>query len=499
MTSLSSGRDSMTPFPTARVQSLNTAPVRQDRDFVLYWMIAARRAAWSFSLDRAVDRAAELGKPLVILEALRVGYPWASDRIHRFILDGMADNARRLRNAPVLYYPYVETGHGQGRGLLEALAENACVIVTDAFPAFFLPRMTRAAAARLDIFLEQVDGNGILPLDETDRAFPTAHAFRRYLQKRLPEHLGQSPRRDPFQGVRLARMENLPHAILRRWPAASEALLKGEARALQRLPLDHSVEIVDLKGGTTQAEHLLGVFLEERIDRYSAEHNQPEAEVTSGLSPYLHFGHISAHEVVGKALEQRAWSPKRLAVKATGSRTGWWGLDEDAEAFLDQIITWRELGYTFCQHREDYDQYASLPDWARKTLEEHASDPRVHTYELEDFQMAATHDPLWNAAQGQLLREGRIHNYLRMLWGKKVLEWTPDPRRALEIMIELNNRYSLDGRDPNSYSGIFWVLGRFDRAWGPERPIFGKIRYMSSQNTARKLHVKDYVEAYAPY
>ena len=489
----------MPPFPPARVEALNKAPLRPDRDFVLYWMIAARRSSWNFSLDRSVDLAAELGKPLVVLEALRVGYSWASDRLHRFVLDGMADNGRRLRHAPVLYYPYVESDHGEGRGLVEALAENACVIVTDAFPAFFLPRMTRAAAARLDVLLEQVDGNGLLPLKDTDRAFPTAHAFRRHLQKRLPERLGQSPRRDPFQGTRLARMEKLPRTISRRWPPVSEALLKGNTRALHRLPLDHSVEIVELKGGTTQAEHLLDVFIEERIDRYSAGHNQPEAEATSGLSPYLHFGHISAHEVVERVLEHRAWSSKRLAAKTTGSRTGWWGLDEGAEAFLDQIITWRELGYTFCHHREDYDQYASLPDWARKTLEEHAADPRAYIYDLDAFQNAATHDPLWNAAQGQLLREGRIHNYLRMLWGKKILEWTPGPRQALEMMIELNNRYSLDGRDPNSYSGIFWVLGRFDRAWGPERPIFGKIRYMSSQNTERKLRVKDYIAAHAPH
>lgn len=488
----------MTPFPAARVQSLNTAPVRPDRDYVLYWMIAARRASWNFAVDRAVDRAAELGKPLVVMEALRAGYPWASDRLHRFVLDGMADNLQRLRKGPALYYPYVEASHGEGRGLLEALAEKACVVVTDAFPAFFLPRMTRAAAARLDVLLEEVDANGILPLDATDRAFPTAHGFRRHLQRRLPEHLGQGPRSHPFRGIRLPRMEALPRAVTRRWPAASEALLKGDAAALQRLPLDHMVGPVPLRGGTTQAEHLLDRFLEKGLDRYGTEQNQPEARATSGLSPYLHFGHVSAHEVVSRVLQQRAWTRERLAPQATGSRTGWWGLDESAEAFLDQVITWRELGFAFCRHREDYDQYASLPDWARKTLEEHASDSRDPTYELDAFQNAATHDPLWNAAQGQLLREGRIHNYLRMLWGKKILEWTPGPRQALDIMIELNNRYALDGRDPNSYSGIFWVLGRFDRAWGPERPVFGKVRYMSSQNTARKLRVREYVSEYAP-
>ncbi|MEJ2699620.1 MAG: deoxyribodipyrimidine photolyase, partial [Desulfuromonadales bacterium] len=158
----------------------------------------------------------------------------------------------------------------------------------------------------------------------------------------------------------------------------------------------------------------------------------------------------------------------------------------------------RELGFNFCAFRDDYDRYESLPDWARQTLDAHAEDPRPTLYSLDEFAAADTHDPLWNAAQGQLLREGRLHNYVRMLWGKKILEWSASPREALAIMVELNNLYALDGRDPNSWSGIFWCLGRYDRPWGPERPIFGKIRYMSSQNTARKVRVKDYIRKYAP-
>jgi deoxyribodipyrimidine photo-lyase len=150
-----------------------------------------------------------------------------------------------------------------------------------------------------------------------------------------------------------------------------------------------------------------------------------------------------------------------------------------------------------CSLRSDYDQYDSLPAWAKQTLAEHADDPRPWVYSLEQLQRSQTHDRLWNAAQRQLAREGRMHNYLRMLWGKKILEWSPSPRAALDSMIELNNKYALDGRNPNSYSGIFWVLGRYDRAWGPERPIFGKIRYMSSDNTARKFSVKRYLENYS--
>ena len=156
------------------------------------------------------------------------------------------------------------------------------------------------------------------------------------------------------------------------------------------------------------------------------------------------------------------------------------------------------MGYVFATQRpDDHDSYEALPSWAKKTLAEHAQDPREHLYDLDAFDAGSTHDPLWNAAQQQLRVEGRIHNYLRMLWGKKILEWSPSPQDAFEVMVELNNRYALDGRDPNSYTGILWVLGGFDRAWGPERDVFGKVRYMSSANTARKVDVDDYIASYS--
>jgi deoxyribodipyrimidine photo-lyase len=168
-----------------------------------------------------------------------------------------------------------------------------------------------------------------------------------------------------------------------------------------------------------------------------------------------------------------------------------------SESFLDELITWRELGYNMCWQRAEYDRYESLPEWSQRTLAEHSRDPRQHVYSLEEFESSRTHDPLWNAAQMQLIGEGRIHNYLRMLWGKKILEWSASPQEALNTMIHLNNKYALDGRNPNSYSGVFWVLGRYDRAWGPERPIFGKVRYMSSENTARKTKVKQYIQRFS--
>jgi deoxyribodipyrimidine photo-lyase len=472
--------------------------VRGEGDFVLYWMIAYRRTTWNFSLQRAVEWAYNLKKPLVVLEALRCDYPWASDRLHRFVLDGMADNARRLQGTGALYYPYVEPAPTAGKGLLSALAARACLVITDDFPALFLPRSVLAAARNLPVWLEQVDSNGLLPLRAATRAFATAYSFRRFLQDNLPLHLAEPPEPDALRTGDAPRLPALPEEISSRWPRASEELLSGRPEAVAKLPIDHSVGPVETRGGATAASDALRCFLDERLPRYDEERNQPEADISSRLSPYLHFGHISTHQVFSELAEREGWGIGRLAPKATGARRGWWGMSPAAEAFLDQLVTWRELGYNMCWQSADYDRYESLPQWAQDTLAEHARDLRPYGYLLEDLESARTHDSLWNAAQRQLVREGRMHNYLRMLWGKKILEWTASPQEALEVMIDLNNKYALDGRDPNSYSGIFWVLGRYDRPWGPERPIFGKVRYMSSESTLRKLNAREYVRRYSP-
>ncbi len=488
---------SMSPVPSLRIQVLNQAPVNPGGDFVLYWMIANRRTNWNFSLDEAVSWSLNLNKPLVILEALRADYPWASDRLHCFILDGMADNQEYLKKKGITYYPYVEDAPGAGKGLLFTCAVRACLVITDHFPDFFLPRMVAAAARKLPVRLLQVDSNGLLPLRAADRVFPTAYAFRRFIQKNIKNHLDIFPQADPLSGVKLPHLKSLPSSFIQKWPKASSRILRGGGMALSGLPIDHSVAPVTARGGTKAAQTLWQEFLKKRLLHYPEWRNKPEVEGTSGLSPYLHFGHISVHQIFKELMDQENWSINELPEKATGSR-GWWGISEPAEMFLDQLITWRELGYNLCHLREDYDQYESLPPWARETLADHAGDPRPYIYAVGKLECGGTHDPLWNAAQMQLVREGRLHNYLRMLWGKKILEWSADPKEALATMIELNNKYALDGRDPNSYSGIFWTLGRYDRAWGPERPIFGKIRYLSSANTARKIKVHNFVKKYAP-
>jgi deoxyribodipyrimidine photo-lyase len=262
---------------------------------------------------------------------------------------------------------------------------------------------------------------------------------------------------------------------------------------LARLAIDHAVRPVGYRGGSVPARTGLRQFLGRKLRAYAAQANHPDDDVRSGLSPYLHFGHLSAHEIFFQLARQEDWSPAEISSRSGGRREGWWGMSPSAEAFLDQFVTWRELGYNMSFHRIDHDRFESLPEWAQATLTRHASDPRPHAYTLDEFESGRTHDPLWNAAQTQLVREGRIHNYLRMLWGKKILEWTARPQDALAVMIELNNKYAVDGRDPNSYSGIFWVLGRYDRPWGPERPIFGTVRCMTSQSTIRKLRLREYL------
>ncbi len=492
--------------PQVRARTLNAEPVRAKADFVLYWMIAARRTRSNFALQRAVDWAKELGKPLVVFEPLRCGYQWASDRLHAFVIEGMVANAKLLAGKSVTYFPYLEPENGAGSGLLAALARHACLIVTDDYPCFFLPRMTAAAAKKCGVRMESIDSNGLLPMRAADKVFARAYDFRRFLQKNLRQHLQEFPKLDPLRGVKLPQLDELPKAISKRWPSAALdefSVVSNPAFSvspqlealLAKLPLDHKVAPAMFRGGSAAAASTLKDFLDANFSSYGESRNHPDEPVTSGLSPYLHFGHISAHGVVQRVFELEGWKPA-ADDKKLGQKRLWDEVSENADAFLDELVTWRELGFNMCSKVENYDSFESLPDWAQATLADHADDEREFVYSLEEFAAAQTHDEIWNAAQRQLVLEGRMHNYMRMLWGKKILEWTQSPRDALAVMIELNNKYAVDGRDPNSYSGIFWILGRYDRAWGPEREIFGKIRYMSCDSTRRKLKLKQYLEKF---
>jgi deoxyribodipyrimidine photo-lyase len=488
-------------IPESRLRSLNDRPVRGDRQFVLYWMVSARRLGWNWALQHAAEEARRLDLPLVVFEPLRVGYHWASVRFHRFVVEGMWDQRSALRDTPVFYYPYVEPGEAAGRGLLEALAARSALVVTDDFPAFFLPRMVAAAAERLDVRTVAVDSNGLLPMAVPDRTFTTAYSFRRFLHKTLPDHLPDAPAPDPLKEGLRPLPEGALDSVLEAWPMADlDRLLglpgsrAGSSRIVD-LPVDQDVSALPGRGGRVEGLRAMERFLDSTLHRYGEDRNHPDRDGASGLSPWLHWGHVSAHEVFHGVVTREGWSPLRLSPTADGRRSGWWGMTASAESFLDELVTWREIGFNMCvRNPNTYDRYESLPEWARQTLADHASDPRPG-FTLETLEEADTPDELWNAAQRQLQRDGVIQNYLRMLWGKKILEWSATPQDALDAMIQLNNRYALDGRDPNSWSGIFWVLGRYDRGW-PERPVFGKVRSMTSASTRRKLDLSGYLERY---
>ena len=370
----------MQTVPRNRILPLNQEPVNPKGRFVLYWMIANRRPVWNFSLDRSLEWSKELGKPLLVLEPLRCGYRWASDRIHRFVLEGMVDNAQAFSKGPVLYFPYIEPDPGAGKGLLHALAETASVIVTDDTPTFFLARMVDSAARQVRIRMERVDSNGLLPMRVADRVYPTAYSFRRFLQKKLPEHLSERPRAIPTARLDIPRLRSLPKKVSKRWqPADLQRLVKGR-EALGMLPIDHGVHPAPVRGGSVAAKAALKRFFATRLAGYADNRNHPDEDGTSGLSPYLHFGHLSLHEVVASLMKLENWSPEHLQQRSTGSRTGWWGMSTSAESFMDELITWRELGFNMAWQQSDYEEYQSLPAWSLSTLAKHAKDPPAPTY-----------------------------------------------------------------------------------------------------------------------
>lgn len=481
--------------PTLRIRNATNYGIRPEEDYVLYWMTAHRRLHSNFALQRAVELALELKKPLVVIEGLRIGYRWACDRFHRFIVDGMLDHADAAKNLPITYRAYVEPQKNDGHGLIETLARRACVTVTDDYPCFFHPRLYDRIVSKWPCAVELVDSNGILPMRATDRVFTVAHSYRRYMQKEVAACTPAFPSQNPFYGVELPRFKGFPSEVTERWKLLERQDL--ESLSIESMLIDHSVGPTGERGGVVAAHKRLRQFAESRLGDYDRARNEPDEHGSSSLSAYLHFGHVSAHEVFEAIVSKvSGWDWGRIS-KPNGKMNGFWNLGENAEAFMDQLMTWREIGFNMCALDPDYDKYDSLPGWAKETLGKHAKDKRPYVYTHEEFEESRTHDTLWNAAQRQLVQEGRIHNYLRMLWGKKILHWSHSPQAALETMIELNNKYALDGRDPNSYSGIFWVLGRYDRAWGPEREVFGKIRYMTSESTRSKYSVKGYLQRFS--
>ncbi len=466
-----------------------------DGDYVLYWMQINRRFQYNYALEYAVAWANKLDKPLLIYEGLSIEYPWASDRFHTFIMEGMKENLVYASDNNLNYYSFVEPEVRAGKGLFYELAQNACTVISDEYPVFIIKKHNEQVADKIDIPYTTIDSNGIIPLGVTEKDPYSAYLFRKIMQKHFKEAFTNPPKKDPISDLKNTSKIELSKSFLNKYPPADKQL-NDIPGTISNMDIDHEVGALEITGTRKAALGKLGHFVGHSLLEYDEKRNDPDEKKTSGLSPWLHFGKISEYEIVKTVFEHQpeGWSLDDLTPNG-GKNSGFFNGDDNIQSFLDEVITWREVGFHYAHHVDNYDEFESLPDWAKKTMAEHKDDEREWEYTLEELEFSKTHDEIWNAAQTQLREAGIIHNYLRMLWGKKVIEWTPDHKTALDYLIELNNKYAIDGRDPNSYSGIFWCFGRFDRAW-QERDIFGKLRYMTSESTRKKVKLDQYLSRF---
>lgn len=447
-----------------RAQQLNQAPIREGGRYVLYWSQMNRRVDANHALVFAIDLANRLDLPVLYYEGLTCTYPWASDRFHTFILEGVPETARRLRERGIGYAFYLRRRPSDPNDILYRLAADAAAVVTDDYPVFVARSHNASVPAKIGVQMWAVDSSCIVPMACQQKREWAAYTIRPKIHRLLGEYL----RPAPDISVRRRYRDAAPEWHTEVTGAGIPAVVAGCA-------IDHSVApSPDFRGGRLAAEQRLDVFLRERLHRYTADKNEPSRKATSDLSPYLHFGMISSLEVA-------------LAVRERAQQEGLM-----AGEFLEELIVRRELAFNFARFAPRVDSLDVLPDWARATLDAHRRDVRDPLYSPERLEAADTHDELWNATQTELLCRGKIHGYYRMYWGKKIIEWSGDPDTALATMIRLNDRYALDGRDPASYTNILWCFGLHDRPWG-ERPIFGTVRFMSRGGMDRKTDVTSYI------
>jgi len=458
-----------------RIHAADEPGPRPGGDLVLYWMQTILRARDNFALDFAVEQANTLRLPVLVYHGLRYDYPWASDRLHTFILESVRDLYRELEERGIRYAFYLErsgddreTRRAAGEpSPLVALARRAALVVTDYFPTFIVPRQTRALRARVETPVVAVDSSTVVPIRYHQREYPTAAGFRPRLMAALPRFLQAPP--DPAPAVHRSIEPDFDEP-LRAADASIPALVASCA-------VDHRVPPAPgFPGGPRAARERLTAFLGRGLSRYADEAGDPDADARSRLSPYLHFGNISPHRVV-------------LAAREAGPA-------EAVARFVDEVLTWRELAFNFCHYNPRHRSIDAVPAWAREELRRGEADPRPALYSDQELEEARTGEPLWNAAQRAYLRDGWMHNTLRMLWGKAVLQWTPDAARALRVLEHLNNKYALDGRDPSSYLNLLWLFGKFDRPFY-RRPIYGTVRYQSLAAASKKFDVAAYLRRYA--
>ena len=438
-----------------RIRRLNGDPIREGR-YVLYWMQAAQRAHWNEALEFAIQQANRRALPVVVLFCLVDDFPQASLRHYHFMLQGLQETQRGLEHRGIRMVVF----HGPPAEGVADLAQDAALLVVDAGHLRIQRAWRGEVAGRVSCAMFEVEANLIVPVWEaSDKENFSAATLRPRIHRKLDTYLRPlrqtGVRRDSL-GLRLPSLG-----------------IQGLEQVLSQLQINRTIGPVSgFVGGTSQARQRLKDFLPHKLDHFADLRNDPTADYTSGLSPYLHFGQISPVYVALQVAKRN--SP------AQGD-------------FLEELIVRRELAFNFVFYNPNYDDYQGLASWARRTLDCHAGDRREYVYTLRQFEQAATHDPYWNAAQREMVVTGKMHGYMRMYWGKKILEWSKTPQEALKIALHLNDRYELDGRDPNGYAGAAWCLGQHDRAWA-ERPVFGKVRYMNAAGLLRKFDADAYVE-----
>jgi deoxyribodipyrimidine photo-lyase len=431
-------------MPDARLRILNDKPIDPEGRFVIYWMQQSQRTRFNHALERAIVQANALDLPLLVVFGIMDNYPEANERHYAFMLQGLTEVSRRLGERKIKFI--MQRGAPQEVAL--HYAPRAALLVCDRGYLRHQKLWREEVAARATCRVEQVESDVVVPVEVvSDKAEYAARTIRPKIHRHLRSYLKSL-------GEQRVRHSSLKLKI------------QCERIQLDDLKIDRGVSAVSrFRGGESSAQKLLNRFVREKIRRYEAERSEPSASATSMLSPYLHFGQIS---------------PLQVALSTRSSAT-----------FLEELIVRRELAMNFVHYTSNYDRYDCLPAWAQRTLKQHRADERAYVYSPDQLERAATHDRWWNAAQTEMLRTGYMHNYMRMYWGKKILEWSKTPEQAYETALRLNNRYFLDGRDPSSYANVAWIFGLHDRPWA-ERPIFGQIRYMNAAGLERKFDMEAY-------
>ena len=430
---------------------------------VVYWMQRSQRGVDNHALDAAVRAANELKLPCVVYFAPIPFYPHANLRHYAFLQQGIPDMAADLKKRKVGFVlrPYPE--HSLQRFLEEAAP---ALLIGDENPMREPEHWREVVTRRVKCPFYTVDADVIVPTKLLLKEQFAAYTIRPRLQRELKRFL--VPYKNPKATVEWKLPRGMFSLDAARFAVAGSDITSG-------WKIDRSVKpVTSFLGGHKEAMKLLHEFVTKKLKKYDAQRNHPEIDGTSRMSPYLHFGHISPVTVA-------------LAVNAADAPAA------QKESYLDEMITWRELAINFVKFNPDYDSIECADRWARESLAEHARDMRDVLYSEAELERAETHDPLWNAAQRQMLRDGWMHNYMRMYWAKKILEWSPSPAAAYNAATRLNDKYFLDGRDPNGYAGVAWAIaGKHDRAWF-DRPVFGKVRYMSGASAAKKFDAKAYI------